>query len=223
MLLLATIVIMAAVAWAHYRNGLFAAVIMLMMVLISGLFAFGFWEPLADALDTATQQNLKALAGTEDMIALSFLFCVPFALMRWGFTHLVPEMIEEQGAIQHFGGAAVGLITGYFLAGFLVCMVETLPLEQNFLDFEPRSSSETGYRNIVPPDRVWLALMRYASGGAFRWKDDPDADGVRTPLLFDRDGTFEMRYMRYRRSSEGRPPLRYFGEFDRELGREKRK
>jgi hypothetical protein len=221
MLLFATIVIMLAAAWAQYRNGLFTSVALLMMVLVSGLVAFGFWEPLADLLDIAGQQNLKAMAGTEDMVVLVVLFCVTFGLLRLAYTYLAPEMLDANGKLQHLGAAALGLVIGYFVAGFLICALETLPLDQNFLDFEPRTAGEPGWRSVFPPDRVWLSLMRQASGGSFRWKEDrTDPDGG--PVVFDREGTFELRYLRYRRTTEARSAMPYFGEFDRELGREKK-
>ena len=66
MLMLATAAIMIAVGVAQYRNGLFSSFVVMMMVFISGLVAFGFFEPLADLLDPIFQNNL--LSGSEDMI-----------------------------------------------------------------------------------------------------------------------------------------------------------
>jgi hypothetical protein len=42
---------------------------------------------------------------------------------------------------------------------------------------------------------------------------------VRRYMTFDKYGTFELRYARYRRSSESRDALPYQGEFDQELHR----
>lgn len=217
MLLFGSVLLILGVAYAQYRNGLFTSVTMLMMVLLSGLVAFGFWEPLADGLERAFQQNLKWLAGCEDFLVILLLFSGTFLILRLVVQYLAPEMIEEHGTVQLLGGGAVGGVTGYFLAGFLICAMQTLPLDEQFLDFDPSGVSEPGFRNLMPPDRVWLSLMRQASGGPFRWKTD--ADGV--PLAFDREATFELRYMRYRRTTETRPALPYLGEFDREVGRKK--
>ena len=218
MIAIATLVIMFAAVYANYRNGLFTSVAMLMMVLLSGLFAFGFWEPIADVLDLAFQQNLRVISGGEDFLVLAILFCLSLFLLRLGYSYLAPDMIDEHGALQHFGGGAIGLIVGYFVAGFLICAMQTLPLDERFLDFEPRVESEPGYRAFYPPDRVWLALMRHASAMPFSWKEDKNEGG---PEMFDRDATFELRYLRYRRSTESRPPMQYHGEFDRELGKQK--
>jgi len=223
LMMLATLAIMGAAAWAQYRNGLFSSFAMLIMVLLSGLVAFGFWEPLADMLDPVFQNN--ALAGCEDMVVLVLLFAVTLFLLRLATTYLNTEMIDEHGHLQHLGAAAVGLVTGYFLAGFLICASQTLPLDVNFFDFEPREATEPGYRAFFPSDRVWLSMVRQASAGSFSWKEEPNPKGdgaVDRHVTFDREGTFELRYMRYRRTTETRPALPYFGELDRELGRKLR-
>jgi hypothetical protein len=220
----ATLLIMLGTAYAQYRNGLFSSFAMLVMVLCSGLVAFGFWEPLADLLDPVFQNN--ALSGCEDMIVMVLLFGVILFALRLVMVYWNREMIDQHGQLQHVGAMVVGLVTGYFLAGFLICALQTLPLDVNFLDFEPRESSlEPGYRAFYPSDRVWLSMMRQASAGSFGWKEEPSPKGdgaVDRYVSFDREGTFELRYMRYRRTTELRPALPYFGELDRELGRKMR-
>ncbi len=235
MLMIAALLLMLGTAYAQYRNGLFSSFAMLIMVLLSGLVAFGFWEPLAAVLDPVFQNN--ALAGCEDMIVMVLLFALTLFLLRLATSYLNTEMIDEHGHLQHLGAAVVGLVTGYFVAGFLICALETLPLDVNFLDFEPRGVDsagnlsrepiEAGWRFFYPPDRVWLAMMQRESGGSFGWKDDPNPyphkDGTEDRyVVFDRCGTFELRYLRYRRTTETRPALPYFGELDRELGRKPR-
>ena len=222
MLTIGTLVIMLAAAYASYRNGLFTSVAMLFMTLISGLVAFGFWEPLSNLFDLAFQQNLRALAGAEDFVVLTLLFGVSFLLMRLAYQYLAPEMIDEHGALQHFGGAFFGLIMGYLVSGVLICAMQTLPLDERFLDFQPREPGEPGWRSLFPGDRLWLAMMKHASSGSFSWKEDKE-EGNGGPVTFDREATFELRYMRYRRTTDSRPALPYLGEFDREIGKYKPK
>lgn len=219
-LIVFTLVLMAATAYTQFRNGLFSSVAMLIKVLIAGLFAFGFWEPIADFLDPVFQNN--ALAGSEDLISLITLFSLILFVLRLLENYLAPDLIDEHGVLQYFGGAGVGVITGYLVAGFLICAMQTLPLEDNFLGFEPRSISEPAYRGYFPPDRVWLATMRHAGAVPFSWKAEerPAGDSLMDRYVtFDRDATFELRYRRYRRGMDGRLPVSYLGEFDRELGR----
>ena len=90
---------MLATAYAQYRNALFTSIAMFIMVLISGLVAFGFWEPIANLLDLAFQD--KPLAGCEDMITLVLLFALSLFLLRLANTYIAPDMIEEHGKLQY--------------------------------------------------------------------------------------------------------------------------
>jgi uncharacterized membrane protein required for colicin V production len=224
LLIIATLLITLATAWAHYHNGLFSSVAMLIKVVLAGLVAFNFWEPIADYLDPAFQNNV--LAGAEDLISLMVLFTLALFVLRLLTNKIAPEMIEEHGTVQHLGAGVVGLVTGYLLAGFLMCALQTLPLDENFMGFTPRSPGEPAYRSLVPPDRVWLVMMRHAGAYPFSWTEEPRPEGtsaVERYQTFDRNATFELRYQRYRRFPDTGKPLIYVGEFDRELGKQKPK
>ncbi|MBI1831182.1 MAG: CvpA family protein [Planctomycetes bacterium] len=221
MLLVFTVVIMLGCGVAQYRNGLFTSVAMLISIVFSGLVAFNFWEPIADWLDPLLQGS--TLAGCEDMVCLSVLFSIVLAALRVITNSFAPDMLEEHGWLQHFGAFAVGAVTGYLASGFLICAMQTLPLDERFLDFQPRIAGEPIYRALVPGDRVWLAMMRHAGAGPLSGKEDPDAAGlpaVERFRTFDAHATFELRYWRYRRHSETRGPMPYFGEFEKEVGKQ---
>ncbi len=219
MLNVITVLIMLACGYALHRNGLFSSIVMVIMIMLAGLFAFNFWEPIANVLDPSFQGSF--MAGTEDLLVLTALFCLSLGIMRWCTNTLAPVMIEYHGYVQLIGAGIVGMFAGYLTAGFLLCAVQTLPLDERFLGYEPRTPQESGLRRLMPPDRVWLALMRHA--GAYplaSLEDEPDKD---TPYerfrTFDRAGSYELRYRRHRRHSEAREPLPYGGEFDREVHR----
>jgi uncharacterized membrane protein required for colicin V production len=214
-----TVIIMLVVAYAHFREGVFNAATMLINVILAGVVAFNFYEPLTDLLDPAVHGTL--LEGYEDFFFLLLLFAVALGFFRWAINSLSPRQLEYPAALQQFGGAAVGLITGYLVAGFLVCVLQTLPWQESFLEFQPRSPGENPVRRLLPPDRVWLALMRHAGAYAFaRGEDNDDADSPYDRYAtFDRAGTFELRYLRHRRYTDTRNPLPYLGEFDRSLKR----
>src|SRR5260370_37702784 len=100
MIVVATLLIMLAGAYAQYRNGLFTSFAMLIMVFISGLVAFGFWEPIAVFLDRVFQNN--ALAGCEDIIALTLLFRVTLCALRLATNYIAPSLLVQHGALQQF-------------------------------------------------------------------------------------------------------------------------
>ena len=212
------ILMILAVGYAHMRDGLFTALCMLVNVLISGIIAFGFFEPIADWLEGPLQGG--SAAGYEDFSALVVLFAASVIALRSITNRLAPDMLDFPGNVQYIG-ALFGLITGYFVTGFLLCAMQTLPWHESFLGFQPRVSNDSGPRSIFPPDRLWLAMMRYAGAHALAWEEENP--GGETPYdryrTFDRYGTFEQRYLRYRRFNDARGPLTYEKELEREVHR----
>src|SRR5437660_1099586 len=168
MLVFFSILIMVIVALAGSRAGIFAALTRFINVILSGILAFQFWEPVADELDVLFSGG--PLAGYEDAFVLTALFALALVLLRMASERLAPKAAAFSGYVQQAGGGAVGLATGYLVAGFVVCVLETLPWHENFLGFQPRTPAESGWRQTMPPDRIWLALMRHAGSLPLAWK-----------------------------------------------------
>src|SRR5262249_38719843 len=156
---------------------------------------FNFWEPLAALFGSGF------LKPSADILCLTLLFCVTLVALRTITNQLNDEQIEFPPVPQALGGGAVGLLTGYLLSGLLICALETLPWGQHFLDFEPRTDNESALRSVMPPDRVWLAMMHRASTHSF----SRSRGNVRGAAIddeyhtFDPTGAFETNYLRLRR------------------------
>jgi hypothetical protein len=222
MLVTCTIILMLLVAYAYFNEQALTAFSMFVNVCLAGVVTCNFWEPLADLLDPLLAGTF--LAGFEDFLVMVLLFSITLGLLRLATNSLAYVQVEYPPAVGQVGGVFFGLLTGYALAGFLVAALETLPWHENFMYFEPRSDSESGLRSFFPPDRAWLAMMRRA--GAFPLSGRTPPEEVEEPesnydryATFDRDATYELRYLRYRRYNDSRDKLPYQGEFDRQLGR----
>lgn len=218
MLTVAVIIVILVVGYAQLREGLFTAFCMLVNIVLAGLVAFNWFEPFADKLEPSLARN--ALRGTEDFFALITLFTAALIVLRMLTNRLVPDMIAFDNNVQ-YGGGVIGLASGYLLAGFLVCAMQTLPLPERFLGFEPRLTADSGPRSVFPPDRVWLAMMRHA--GAHALANEPAdlraASIYERYKTFDRHATFEQRYLRYRRHDDAGWITEYKRELDIELDR----
>src|SRR5947209_6954801 len=166
MLMILTLAVIGGVAFAQYRNGLFTSTVMILQVLIAGVVAFNFWEPVATELEPYLA-DINSAVGLEDCIALTAVFCLTLLGLRWITNRINKAMIDFPPIVQQIGGPAAGVVSGYLVAGFLICVMETMPLEANFLGFQPRKDDEPAVRSYFPPDRVWLALMRHAGAYAF--------------------------------------------------------
>src|ERR1700757_214754 len=207
MLTFLTILIILGLAGLFLIQGLSTAFTMFCNVVLAGLFPFNFWEPWAELLDPPLSRSI--FAGYEDAICLTGLFSIAFALLRLTTNTLSGAVIEFHPLAQRIGGAFFGLASGYLLSGFLVCVFQTLPWHENFWGYEPDwKNHQSGLDNVIPPDRVWLALMHRAGETGF-------ARGHHS--TFDSEATFVIRYARFRRSGDQRDPLPYNGEFNQEL------
>jgi uncharacterized membrane protein required for colicin V production len=187
-----TVILMLVVAYAFWRQGVLPAFVMAVNVLLAGLIAFNFFEPIAAELD-------PMLAGSfvhkyEDSLCLIFLFCLTLVFLRWATNGLMHSVLEYHPILQQGGAVLFGLLAGYLVAGFLLCVAQTLPMDANFLQFEAKIDTRSAgakIRHVLPADRVWLALMHRASLQSLGWDD----------TLFDPDGSFELRYRHERRDS----------------------
>src|SRR5262249_38608579 len=150
---------------------------------------FNFYEPIAAELGTMFGDSF--LAGYEDALCMLGLFAGSLGLLRLATNALANTEIDYPPVVQQVGSVLVAMVAGYLVAGFLVGLLRTLPWQDNFLGFTPRSDSQGGARRVLPPDRVWLSMMHFAGkGGRLGWGDGP---------TFDPDGSFELRYARLRR------------------------
>jgi len=196
MLAFLTVLIMSGVCYAFWREGLLTACCMFINVVLAGLIAFSFFEPLADELDAMFQGNF--LSGYEDWLSLIVLFSLALGMLRLITNSLAYTDLDFPPVMLRGGCVVFGLLTGYLVAGFLLCAIQTLPLPEDFMGFEVRTNENQpkALRRLVPPDRVWLAMMHRAGAGPLSWREDQQG----RPRTFDPNGNFSLRYGLYRRS-----------------------
>ncbi|HVS34928.1 MAG TPA: CvpA family protein [Gemmataceae bacterium] len=189
-----SIVIMAGITYAFWREGLMTAVTMAVNVVLSGLIAFAFYEPIAGMLADGFSGSF--LAGYEDAVSLLVLFAASLGVLRLVVNNLSNAHLEHHMAVRQGGIVLFGIITGYLTSGFLLCVLQTLPWQHDFLGFDYQVPKSGGtIRSVLPPDHVWLAMMQWTM---------PD---------FDKDGRFEAAYAHYRRLGDNGEPEKYMGEF----------
>jgi hypothetical protein len=187
---LTVLLMLGVMGYALLRWGALRAFCACCNVLLAGLVAFNFFEPVAASLDGKLEG--ASLHGCEDAVCLTVLFGATFGLLHLLTRLLARKWPDYHPGLQRGGAAVFGLLAGYLLAGFLVCVLDTLPLGPYFPGFQGKVDPDARWarlRRVLPPDRVWLAMMHRAGLGPF-------AHGGPT---FDADGSFEFRSQRLRR------------------------
>lgn len=181
-----TLVIMGAVAYAHFREGLVASFTHCFAVLVAGMLALQAWPFATRELEPLVKDSF--LAGFEDAIVLVVVFCLAMIVLRLAAKAVLKREFDFAPKVDQAGGVGFGLLTGYFVAGFLACILQTLPWHENFLGFK---HDDDGFSNrVFPPDQVWLKIMHRSHRGTFSNGED------NTKVLQEFSKTFakERRY-----------------------------
>lgn len=221
-----TVLVMAAIAYAQFKEGVFTSFVMLVNVMIAGVVACNFFEPMADWMAEMTKGTF--MQGTEDFIMLVLLFLITLVALRFATNNIAPNEIEYHPILFQAGSILCGMATGYVLVGFFVVAMQTLPIDEHFMGFEAQVTTDpkdekvaASYqylhrgnpsdkrlneklRDIFPPDRIWLAMMQRASYGSLGNGERSERNG------FDPHGNFPLRYERYRRY--GDPSTKWEGK-----------
>lgn len=154
--------VVAIVTWSVAAEGAWGAGALFLSVLISGLLAMNFFEPLANFLEV---NMAPSWSKRWDMIALVGLFALLVTGCRYASEYLVPTYIGVSDKIYDpvrwiFAGG-----TGYVTMAFLLTALHTAPLPREFLGFRPERKNLFG---LTAPDREWLGFTQYVSEKSLR-------------------------------------------------------
>lgn len=173
-LTLAIIIVAAAV---HYRAGLWAAVLSLWSALLSGAVAFGFYRSLSALVFGTGESPEDMMFFWGEGLMLLGLFLVTFAVLRLLIDLLLRNRMELQHLADGIGGAVLGALAGYVMAGVLASAAQMLPVAPtDVMGYAPFDMS-TGQRQnhlLTQADDVVLGLYDKVLGGAL----SADGDGL---------------------------------------------
>lgn len=168
--------IVALVTWMVASEGPWGAGITLISVILAGLFAMNFFEPLATFL------SLNVLSSYTwqhywDIISLLGLFSGAVFGLRAIGDKLFPTFAEVSPLVYQLFRWGFGLAAGYVTMAILLTALHTAPLPREFLGFAPERNN---FFLAAAPDRQWLAFTQYVSEKSLR-----TLDLAGNPRLFD--------------------------------------
>jgi hypothetical protein len=167
---LASILVMVVVAYFFVREGgLLTGITGCFNVYIAGLAAFQLWPYLANELESILQGTM--FEHFEDAISLVAVFSLTTGILRAATSAIIKTEPTLPPLIHKVGAGFFGAVAGYFVAGFLVLVLQTFPWQEDFLGF-PKSEG-TGFSDrFLPPDQNFLKLMARAHRGTFSTGED---------------------------------------------------
>jgi colicin V production protein len=179
---LACLAVVGITLYCVSTEGLWGAVHTFLCVLLAGLIAMNFFEPLAGFLDGTAPRYRNYM----DILALLGLFIGLTFALRLGSEHLTPVYIGLPATLDQVGKWAFGAATGYLTMAILLTALHTAPFPREFLGFKPERNNFFG----MAPDRQWLGFVQYVTEKPFARiiGQDPDTKQFVTHAF---DGKYE--------------------------------
>ncbi len=180
LILIATLLILA-VAYFQAIQGLFSALIMMILSILCAAVAFNFYQPLAEAF------LYERIPEAADGIALALLFLVPLIALKLGLDALIKQNITLNKWVDLGGGSFLGLIAGIVCTGVLTTAMQMFPFDRAILMYEPFDGSLTRSQSIAPfsPDQFTVGLFDSLSKGGLTTGDDTSFTGNHDDLLLE--------------------------------------
>lgn len=115
------IVLIGLIAFFHYVQGFFSAMISAVLAIVAAMLAIGYHETLVMWL-------LKGRYGDEALaMALVILFAAIYILLRLIFDKAIPGNVRFPAVLDKTGGAVMGIIAGIFATGIFALAAQSLP------------------------------------------------------------------------------------------------
>ncbi len=146
------------------REGIWNNLLTMMMILIGGMIAFGYFQPITRSLDSKTGGSYTYLL---DFLVIWFLFAITVGLLKVFGKMLSPKKVKFVEGFDLYGGIAIAVFTAYLITGMMLASMHSAPLVHNLFDNrfvmgETRKEVESSIAStsvIMRPDLAWLGLM----------------------------------------------------------------
>jgi hypothetical protein len=151
------LVVVALVTYCVAGEGAWGAAITLLSVILSGLIAMNFFEPICNNLLGGNSYWQERL----DLIVLGGLFTLGVFGFRAAADYVSPTYIGVHRYVHESARWGCAVLTGYVTIAFLLTALHTAPLPREFAGFRPERANFFG----LSPDRQWLGFMQFVSEG----------------------------------------------------------
>lgn len=188
MLSILLLVIFLGVAAALWFQGLWNNAITLINILLAGMIATNYYEPLAKL---AIKQD-GSYTYLYDVIMLWLLFAVSFSLLRVISDQLSWDRVKFIQPVELAGRSVLAILASYLFLCFTVFTIHTAPLQANAFRGAFKSPDSATFL-IFQPGQQWASLIRTASGGGLSNGENQ----------FDPNGEFAAKHFQRRKDFEG--------------------
>ncbi len=160
-LILLALALLIGIAFFQVIQGLFGALIMAILTVLSAIVALGYYEQLAEMI----YEHQPAHADAAALIAL---FVIPLLTLRIVFDMFVRGNVVLGVWADRIGGGILGLITGSVTVGILMIAMQMLPFGPSMFTYRPFDDSLQRASSLAPfyCDEFTAGLMKMVSAGS---------------------------------------------------------
>ncbi|MCE9632531.1 MAG: hypothetical protein K8S94_17740 [Planctomycetia bacterium] len=188
---LGLLAVFVVVSFALWREGLWAAMIMLLNLLFAASFATAWYE----AVVALVRPSLASYDYLLDSLCLWGLFAIILLVLREATDRVSRTKVRFRRPVEMFGCPLVAAIAAWIMVCFTAASLHTAAVPRDLVQPTPEARMFFG----LAPDRRWLQWVRGSSrAGPF----------ARPDHAFDRDARFIIDYANRRKQLEGLPDLR---------------
>lgn len=154
-------------------EGLWSGVIMSVNVLVAGIVATAFFEPLAQMF----QGFLFGATFYWDMFWFFTLFGVTGALLKHISDLLARRQLKYPDMVNKVGGIVSAVLCGWIAVSFFSLAMQTAPMEPKPLG-ESFVPGESNFFGIMAPDYQWAYFFQHVASGSLAplLDEDPKND-----------------------------------------------
>ncbi|MBN2024684.1 MAG: CvpA family protein [Pirellulales bacterium] len=159
-------VVFLAVVASLYTEGMWGNALRLVEVTTSALLATNFFEPLARWVE-GWSSTMASYTYVWDYLALWVLFAASMVVLRGISDFLCHVKVRFLKIADQVGSILFSCLTALVVVGFVTFSLHTAPLAKNFMWGGFTSDPSQKMMLGLGPDRIWMALVRQLSEGAF--------------------------------------------------------
>ena len=175
------ILVFVAVFAAVMTQGLWSNTLTLVNVLLAGLIATNYFEPVADFFDSKE----PSFGYVWDFVAIWLLFGFAMVALRFATDYMSQVKVRFFMPVERAGGIIMAIWVAWIAVCFTLATFHTAPLARNFLGgFQEEPDSRMFFG--LAPDRVWLGWVHRES--------ETTLARFGNPRVFDEKGEFIIRY-----------------------------
>jgi hypothetical protein len=172
--LIVVVIVLGGAALLYFKGTFVKAFAAIIIAIISGMVAFGFFEAVANMIISRGDEGMfLKLAPWAQMTSFLLIFVLVFALLEAGVTFLLKDPVDLGFLPECIGRIACGTVTGFLISGFLLTALAMGPFSLGFpyQRFDPfRLNPDDPKGGFLGADGLATGLFTMVSKGSFSGK-----------------------------------------------------